>query len=534
MKQKLIPPKRKFKYSHKTTKKMKKLLSLAFLIVGFATMAQTQTFNTQVKFKQVPAGSTTTDKVATIGADGLLKQIPVTDIASPTPTLQAVTTAGNVSTNPVILNNWNSTEQNQLSSSSVSVSTNGGSTFGYLSPYFLRFANNGSTFELKKNENQIDSNVEIFAPRTSGTMALLTDIPTQTTPSLQQVTNNGNVTTNVIHADGGVRSNTYSLNDAGLIYNDGEQVAIESPNSVNILGGNAGLYVSNEGVGTTNDFKIAFLGENSFSVKKYDENASTSLNMAINDVDYDTNGGFYYNAEEGFNVQNSNLAGNLHTFFNINKNIVKLYASDSDNNKEAGIEIAPEGVVMRAPSESTIAKFTNADSDAYAEALTTDDGLVYFDVVDNEGYSTRITGGNIQFTAPNEEKVLTMGDINTSAVINLPSESGTLALKKYKSYVAILNGNLNDGYTATVLENDIDLSITFSRAAVGYFLLESPSQAFTDLKTVGFISSGQGVFAVNMFDGAPYSVEVVSWNLDGVQIDPQFNNASLEIRVYNP
>ena len=118
--------------------------------------------------------------------------------------------------------------------------------------------------------------------------------------------------------------------------------------------------------------EIAFVTENSFSVKKYDENESTSLNMAINDVNYDTKGNLYYNAGEGFNVQNSNLAGNINSSLNIGKNSINIYSFDGNNNTETSFSVIPEGI--------------------YAKGI--------LDVFDDDGYLTQVRSEAIEFFYP--------------------------------------------------------------------------------------------------------------------------------------
>jgi hypothetical protein len=98
-----------------------------------------------------------------------------------------------------------------------------------------------------------------------------------------------------------------------------------------------------------------------------------------------------------------------------------------------------------------------ATSSASIGQTTTEGG--YLDLVNITGFTTRLKATNA----------------NTARFIELPNESGTLAIQKYTSYVATLTQNGSSDPIAVVLENTTGLTITWTYFFEGRYFAEFSS-----------------------------------------------------------
>jgi hypothetical protein len=138
--------------------------------------------------------------------------------------LQSVLSVSNTATTPILIGNGSSNLA-QIYPSTVSVSDASSNSSQMAAGYVGSYAANGNyavlnaggNLEFKTNTGGSKRSVIIpnsgvpsgsfqtfTLPATSGTLAKLTDIPSVTTPSLQQVTNSGNVTSNNINIQTGL------------------------------------------------------------------------------------------------------------------------------------------------------------------------------------------------------------------------------------------------------------------------------------------------------------------------------------------
>jgi hypothetical protein len=140
-----------------------------------------------IRFEDIDEGGDTTLKF--INTDAISQEIEIrglsgtmallSDIADATPTLQEVTDEGNVTTNPIILED---------TAFQVEIGSNAGF------PYFKMLNIESGQATLFDNSDNTDSRYAKFQNK-DGILAYLDDI---TTPTLQEVTDEGNETTNAI------------------------------------------------------------------------------------------------------------------------------------------------------------------------------------------------------------------------------------------------------------------------------------------------------------------------------------------------
>ena len=122
---------------------------------------------------------------------------------------------------------------------------------------------------------------------------------------------------------------------------------------------------------------------------------------------------------------------------------------------------------------------------------------------------------------------------------NLPDASGTIALeetvKPYKVYTALLTQSGTSAPTATVLENKLGGTVTWSYVSTGQYRA-TLTGAFTSAKTVCFTTRQySGTNAMHTFYASRNnndSVDVLVLNASG-GVDSILSGASIEIRVYN-
>ncbi len=107
------------------------------------------------------------------------------------------------------------------------------------------------------------------------------------------------------------------------------------------------------------------------------------------------------------------------------------------------------------------------------------------------------------------------------------------AARPYKVYTALLTQTGTNAPTATVLENTLGGTISWSYSNIGVYGASLPI-SISQAKTICFISSG--VTNVNIF-GAGYangsSIQISNRQPNGLYSDSLMTNVNLEIRVYN-
>lgn len=278
---------------------MKNLFSILFLFFAVSLTAQTQTFNTQVKFKNVPQG-TKSDSIAVLGSDGLLKYIKSSDLVSK-PNLNDVTIVGNTSEREIRITDGYSLTT-AITQTGLVINSLNDSKIMQLQKDKLSFSDtNNSLLQTNLMQGLGGStgvrNIEM--PLVSGRLALLSDIPSQTIPSLAQVTANGNITTDVINANGGIYTNSTFKTDYGL----------------------------------ENYFEVSNYGGGSpFLLQKYESS------------DFGIRGTFFNNVEEGFQFDIANLSNSENTSFVANLQGLNITVNDQDNDRYSSLRLDSQGV----------------------------------------------------------------------------------------------------------------------------------------------------------------------------------------------
>lgn len=129
--------------------------------------------------------------------------------------------------------------------------------------------------------------------------------------------------------------------------------------------------------------------------------------------------------------------------------------------------------------------------------------------------------------------------LNGTRLINIPDESGVIALKNYKSYVALVSQSGTSDPTATVVFNDTTGTIVFNRSSVGIYSATISGATFTADKTVVFVTPGlngsgfiQGIRAGRSTSSR---IDIITSGWDGSDFVPQDGqfNCQLEVRIYN-
>lgn len=106
------------------------------------------------------------------------------------------------------------------------------------------------------------------------------------------------------------------------------------------------------------------------------------------------------------------------------------------------------------------------------------------------------------------------------------------ATRPYKSYTALITQSGTSAPTATVLENTLGGTVTFSRTSAGTYLA-TLSGAFTLNKTACYITPTTGTFVHQATRQSLNDVIIVSLNSSNAATDTILNNTTFEIRVYN-
>lgn len=113
------------------------------------------------------------------------------------------------------------------------------------------------------------------------------------------------------------------------------------------------------------------------------------------------------------------------------------------------------------------------------------------------------------------------------------SKSQTIPTPKYVEYVAYITNSSNvEPPKANIFKNELGIELSFSRIAVGEYLITG-TNAFTDYKKVVPIFNPQqgSPIVSNIFWNDVNSLGVYIWSIDGVLSD-NFFVGNLVIRVY--
>ena len=216
------------------------------------------------------------------------------------------------------------------------------------------------------------------------------------------------------------------------------------------------------------------------------------------------------------------------------------YENDNGFDNSGGIEdngtiIAPTGRITGGYNNNFYPE--GAIVSGRNNVIQSGDGII---VTGNDNF-IGIGSKNVSITSSSGVNVL--GGVSNVSVTNSSgitiSESNvtydngikTLNSVSYKKYVALLNQTGTAAPTATILDNTLSETITWSRSATGEYEGTLTGE-FTDNKTFVLITitqSGQ-VLAARKNNNI---VQVYTFTDLGVAIDGYLTNASIEIRVYS-
>lgn len=155
--------------------------------------------------------------------------------------------------------------------------------------------------------------------------------------------------------------------------------------------------------------------------------------------------------------------------------------------------------------------------------------------VTGSGFSETILGGDyISIARPaGQYAVIRADSLKSAQTLQLPDTSGTLYVKPYKEYVAILNQSGTDAPVATVLQNELG-TVTWSRESAGSYSAYWPG--FTPGKTIVQITTGEVPGDTYVLSAACFtSGEVLINSVNSFSQyweDNLVNSAQIIIRVY--
>jgi hypothetical protein len=191
-----------------------------------------------------------------------------------------------------------------------------------------------------------------------------------------------------------------------------------------------------------------------------------------------------------------------------------------------GAKLADDGTVYGAE----LFLYDSANGD-YA-SLAYSDNIFTLRRPNNVGGSTMINcEDGTFFTLNNGTANATLTNtLTTSRNYTLPDEDGTIALTKYKVYVAIVTQSGSTNPVATVLEDTIK-SITITRGGTGQYTINS-SGKFTIGKTTFDLTPIQGFIKQGAISN-PSAIVFETRDEEGSNSDGLLTAKKLEIRVYN-
>lgn len=108
------------------------------------------------------------------------------------------------------------------------------------------------------------------------------------------------------------------------------------------------------------------------------------------------------------------------------------------------------------------------------------------------------------------------------------------AARPYKVYTALLTQTGTNAPVATVLENTLGATISYSLGGTGFVVATSSTTSFTDPNKVFIsISNGNGAGFFSVLRIQTNQVRIVQQNIAGANTDGLLQTANFEIRVYN-
>lgn len=138
---------------------------------------------------------------------------------------------------------------------------------------------------------------------------------------------------------------------------------------------------------------------------------------------------------------------------------------------------------------------------------------------------------------PTEEDILIGTDKNSSdetknfsigSIVNLVENGG----RPYNVYTALLTQTGTNAPVATVLENTLGATITWSYVGVGQYYATASSAVFTASKTTGILSNSSST-GINAFVNISTTVFNTVTTVSGTVSNNELSKNMVEIRVYN-
>jgi hypothetical protein len=267
-------------------------------------------------------------------------------------------------------------------------------------------------------------------------------------------------------------------------------------------------------------------------------------NDNVSQIDAKVGGIFLYNTNVASGLGYPYIKGDKNRF-NFYNNVDEYYGSLSQDTLSlvnVGDEYQLDIMKPAAVTNNRTVTFQDADGTV---ALTDD----LLDYVPYTGATQSIDLGNYDiFTAGNAR----LGDDGTvwgssfqfgnngslqsaaqsSIAWVLPDEGGTIALTKYKIYTALLTQSGTNAPVATVLENTLGATITWSYVGVGQYYATASSTVFTAGKTTGILSNSSST-GINAFVNISTTVFNTVTTSSGVAANNELVKNMVEIRVYN-
>jgi len=291
---------------------------------------------------------------------------------------------------------------------------------------------------------------------------------------------------------------------------------------------------------------------------------TTPTNLNINQIDLSKSAGIA-NVSGNMHLYGSNPTGDNHINLNNRTASGTAYYNFNPSNTAGTYtlsttsDITLQNVVNTAPEAYKGSSYVSL---LYGAAGSTSSGLVSADLtstnigalqiqnnavlLQNDSATDfgifKVNGGLIDITQSNitasktTHVVVDTPTANTTVSVPAPSVDGsyTLALEKYKSYVAVLNQTGTSAPVATVLENSLSGTIVWSYVSTGIYDA-TLAGAFNSSKTAVFFNKGEVTGTTSGKSGAfvntSDTVRVMTVS-NGSSSNGEVNKATIEIRVY--
>ncbi len=132
------------------------------------------------------------------------------------------------------------------------------------------------------------------------------------------------------------------------------------------------------------------------------------------------------------------------------------------------------------------------------------------------------------------KRLLVSIDENTASIEEIQNQEPAPAedSRPYKVYTALISQSSTSAPVATVLENTLDATITWSYVGTGQYFATASSAVFTVNKTVGILSNSTST-GTNAFVNISTTVFNTVTSVSGVATNNQLFKNMVEIRVYN-